>query len=106
MVLAHDEGARARRARGKGEHVLCHCEQVVPVHALVLSDLVVRADAACVDHHSPLGVGFGVQEVVALGAEVEGGLSVEIWRVRDKSERVLRPERDIRLAILTMRLQQ
>ena len=54
-----------------------HREQIVPVHTLVLPDLVVRADAARVDHDAPVGVRLGVQQVVAFRAEVEGSLCAE-----------------------------
>ena len=49
-------------------------KQVIPVHTLVLPNLVVRADATSIDHNTPLRVCLRVEEVVALGAEVEGGL--------------------------------
>ena len=54
--------------------VLCHRQQVIPVHTLVLANLVVCAYAASVDHDAALRVCLGVEEVVALGAEMERGL--------------------------------
>ena len=51
-----------------------HREQIVPVHTLVLPDLIVGTYPACIEHYAALRVRFGVQEVVAFGAEVQGGL--------------------------------
>ena len=45
-------------------------EQIVPVYTLVLANLVIGANAACIDHNAALRVCLGVQEVVALGAEM------------------------------------
>lgn len=55
-------------------YVLRHREQIVPVHTLVLANLVVGTDATCVDHDPALRVRLRIEEVVALGAEVKGGL--------------------------------
>ena len=63
-----------------------HREQIVPVHTLVLPDLVVRADAARVDHDAPVGVRLGVEQVVAFRAEVEGSLCCRLSEVNE-SER-------------------
>lgn len=52
-------------------------EQVVPIHALVLTDLVVLANAARVHHDTPLRVRLWVEQVVALRAEVERRLLSE-----------------------------
>ena len=63
-----------------------HREQIVPVHTLVLPNLVVRADAARVDHDAPVGVRLGVEQVVAFRAEVEGSLCCGLSEVNE-SER-------------------
>ena len=55
-------------------NVLCDRQQVVPIHTLVLPDLIIGANTARVDHNAALWICLGVEEVVALGAEVEGGL--------------------------------
>ena len=54
----------------EGKNSLGDCEQIVPVHTLVLANFVVGADAASVDHDAALRVCLGVEEVVALGAEM------------------------------------
>ena len=53
---------------------LCNSKQVVPVHTLVLPDLIIGANTARVDHNAALWICLGVEEVVALGAEMERGL--------------------------------
>ena len=51
-------------------HVLCDRQQIVPIHALVLSNLVIVAYPARVDHDSPLGVCLGIEQVIAFRAKV------------------------------------
>ena len=60
--------------------LLCDGQQVIPVDALVVADLVVLADAAGIDHYTPLLVCFWVEEVVAFRAEMERGLKIPINR--------------------------
>ena len=71
------EGVESRGV--KTSNSLCHGQQIVPVHTLVLPNLVVRTDTAGVDHDPPLRVRLGVEEVVALGAEMEVSLGLYRW---------------------------
>ena len=64
------EGIRSQR-RG---NTPCHCQQIIPIHTLVLANLVVCAYAASVDHDATLRVRLGVQKVVAFRAEVKRSL--------------------------------
>ena len=51
-----------------------HRQQVIPVNALVLPNLIVCADTASVDHDTSLRVRLGVEQVVAFGAEMKRSL--------------------------------
>jgi hypothetical protein len=66
---------RQEEAGTEWSDALGDSEQIVPIHALVLDELVVRAHAARVHHDAPLLVRLRVQQVVALRAEVERRLA-------------------------------
>ena len=51
-----------------------HRQQIIPVNALVLPNLIVCADTASVDHDTSLRVRLGVEQVVAFGAEMKRSL--------------------------------
>jgi hypothetical protein len=55
-------------------HSLGNRQQVIPIHTLVLVNLVIITYPACVDHDAPLWVGLWIQQVVALGAEMQRSL--------------------------------
>jgi len=59
------------KVRRHSDLLLCNGQQIVPVHALVLANLVVLTDPATVDHDSAGRVGFWIEQVVAFGAKVE-----------------------------------
>lgn len=66
----HTTKARAREQH-RTRYSLCNRQQVVPVHTLILANLVVHADPTGIDHDASLLVGLGVEEVVTFRAEVE-----------------------------------
>lgn len=55
-----------RQERETSGGILRHGQQVIPIHAFVLSNLVVWANPARVDHDPPLGVCLWVEQVIAL----------------------------------------
>jgi hypothetical protein len=55
---------------------LCDRQQIVAIDAHVFPALLVRADAAGIHHFATLLICLWVQQVVTLGAKVEGRLGV------------------------------
>jgi hypothetical protein len=53
-------------------------EKIVPVHALVISNLVVCAYATGEDHDAALLISSRVQKVVAFGTKVKGCLPISV----------------------------
>jgi hypothetical protein len=54
------------------KNALCDVQKIVPIYQTAVHGLVdVWTDAARVDHGSTLLLGFGIEEVVALGTKVE-----------------------------------
>lgn len=49
-----------------------HRQQIIPVHTLVLADLVVLTYPASVDHNATVLVRFRIKQVVALRTKVQG----------------------------------
>ena len=64
---------------GQDRDLLGDCQQIIPVHTFVVADFKVLAYPACVDHDTPLWIGFWVEEVVAFRTKVEGGLNFARW---------------------------
>jgi hypothetical protein len=54
--------------------LLCDRQKIISVHTLVVVDLVVSTYTTCVDHYATRLIGFGVQQVVAFWAKLEGRL--------------------------------
>ena len=75
----------------EGVDALRDRKQIIPVHALVLPNLIVCTYPARVEHYAALGIRLGVQEIVAFGAEVQRGLWFVIkcrWDVHKLMRRV------------------
>ena len=64
-----------------GRDLLGDCQQVVPVHTLVITDFRVIAYSACINHDAPLWISFWVEEVVAFRTKVEGGLQIHMFEL-------------------------
>ena len=74
------------------ENPLCDVQKIIPIYQAAVHGLVdAWADAAREDHCATLLLRFGVQEVVALGAKVEGCLWEKRHRVKSLSDRWAAP---------------
>lgn len=74
LFSVNDECSTPSLAPRHSNYALGHRQQIIPVHTLVLADLVVLTYPTSVDHDATVLVRFRIEQVVALRTKMQRSL--------------------------------